>query len=53
MLRANMTENTYLLDGDVLADGRYFFKVHRVGPAVESGGCGSRCGTGERSGADR
>ena len=27
LLRANMTENTYLLDGDVLADGRYFFKV--------------------------
>ncbi|HML16639.1 MAG TPA: hypothetical protein VK419_06420 [Bryobacteraceae bacterium] len=27
LLRANMTENTYLLDGDVLADGRYYFKV--------------------------
>jgi len=27
MLRANMTENTFLLDGDVLADGRYYFKV--------------------------
>ena len=27
MLRANMTENTYLLDGDVFADGRYYFKV--------------------------
>ncbi|HLW75749.1 MAG TPA: hypothetical protein VKS01_02170, partial [Bryobacteraceae bacterium] len=27
LLKANMTENTYLLDGDVLADGRYFFKV--------------------------
>jgi sugar lactone lactonase YvrE len=27
LLRANMTENTYLLEGDVLADGRYFFKV--------------------------
>ena len=27
MLRANMTENAYLLDGDVLADGRYYFKV--------------------------
>ncbi len=27
LLRANMTENTYLLDGDVFADGRYFFKV--------------------------
>ena len=27
LLRANMLENTYLLDGDVFADGRYFFKV--------------------------
>jgi len=27
LLRANMTENSYLLDGDVLADGRYLFKV--------------------------
>ena len=27
LLRANMTENTYLLDGDVLADGRYYFRV--------------------------
>jgi hypothetical protein len=27
LLRANISENTYLLDGDVLADGRYFFKV--------------------------
>lgn len=27
LLRANMTETTYLLDGDVFADGRYYFKV--------------------------
>jgi hypothetical protein len=27
LLRANITDNTYLLDGDVFADGRYFFKV--------------------------
>jgi hypothetical protein len=27
LLKADMTENTYLLDGDVLADGRYLFKV--------------------------
>ncbi len=27
LLRANMNENTYLLEGDVLADGRYYFKV--------------------------
>ena len=27
LLRADITENTYLLDGDVLADGRYFFRV--------------------------
>jgi hypothetical protein len=27
LLRANMTENTYVLDGDVFADGRYFFRV--------------------------
>ncbi|MBV8842729.1 MAG: hypothetical protein JO307_07955 [Bryobacterales bacterium] len=27
LLRANMTESTYTLDGDVLADGRYFFRV--------------------------
>jgi len=27
LLRANMTENTFLLDGDVFADGRYYFKV--------------------------
>lgn len=27
LLRANMTEATYLLDGDVFADGRYYFKV--------------------------
>jgi hypothetical protein len=27
LLRGNMTETSYLLDGDVFADGRYFFKV--------------------------
>ncbi|HLX44739.1 MAG TPA: hypothetical protein VKR43_14935 [Bryobacteraceae bacterium] len=27
LLRANITDNTYLLDGDVFADGRYFFRV--------------------------
>jgi hypothetical protein len=27
LLRANMTENTYALDGDQLADGRYYFRV--------------------------
>jgi hypothetical protein len=27
LLRADITENTYLLDGDMLADGRYFFRV--------------------------
>jgi hypothetical protein len=27
LLKADMSENTYSLDGDVLADGRYFFKV--------------------------
>jgi len=27
LLRANMTENTYLLEGDVFADGRYYFRV--------------------------
>ncbi len=27
LLRANMTENTYLLDVDLFADGRYFFRV--------------------------
>ncbi|MDP8990166.1 MAG: hypothetical protein M3N41_08840 [Acidobacteriota bacterium] len=27
LLRADSSENTYLLDGDVLADGRYFFRV--------------------------
>jgi len=27
MLRANMAENTLLLDGDILADGRYYFRV--------------------------
>ena len=27
LLRANMPETTYALDGDVLADGRYFFRV--------------------------
>jgi hypothetical protein len=27
MLRANLTESSYTLDGDVLADGRYFFRV--------------------------
>jgi len=27
LLRADISENTYLLDGDVLADGRYFFRV--------------------------
>jgi len=27
LLRGNIFENTYLLDGDVLADGRYFFRV--------------------------
>ena len=27
LLRADMTENTYTLDADVLADGRYFFRV--------------------------
>ena len=27
LLRANMPENSMLLDGDVLADGRYYFRV--------------------------
>jgi len=27
LLRADISENTYLLDGDVFADGRYFFRV--------------------------
>jgi hypothetical protein len=27
LLRANIPENTLLLDGDVLADGRYYFRV--------------------------
>jgi PQQ-like domain len=27
LLRGDMTENTYMLDSDVLADGRYFFRV--------------------------
>jgi hypothetical protein len=27
LLRANMAENTYLLDADVFADGRYYFRV--------------------------
>ena len=27
MLRANMAENSLLLDGDILADGRYYFRV--------------------------
>ncbi len=27
LLRADITENTYLLDGDMLADGRYYFRV--------------------------
>ena len=27
LLRGNMVENSYILDGDVLADGRYFFRV--------------------------
>ncbi|MGH9559366.1 MAG: hypothetical protein ACRD30_09000, partial [Bryobacteraceae bacterium] len=27
LLRDNLTENTYALDGDSLADGRYYFKV--------------------------
>jgi hypothetical protein len=27
LLRANMSENTYVLEGDVFADGRYYFRV--------------------------
>ena len=27
LLRADISDNTYLLDGDVLANGRYFFRV--------------------------
>ena len=27
LLRGDISENTYLLDGDVLADGRYYFRV--------------------------
>jgi hypothetical protein len=27
LLRANLSDNTLLLDGDVLADGRYYFRV--------------------------
>jgi hypothetical protein len=27
LLRADMTENTYVLEGDVFADGRYYFRV--------------------------
>jgi len=27
LMRANMTENTFLIDADVFADGRYYFRV--------------------------
>jgi hypothetical protein len=27
LIKANLLENTFVLDGDVLADGRYFFRV--------------------------
>jgi hypothetical protein len=27
LLKANLHENTYIIDGDALADGRYFFRV--------------------------
>jgi sugar lactone lactonase YvrE len=27
LLKANLLENTFILDGDVLADGKYFFRV--------------------------
>jgi sugar lactone lactonase YvrE len=27
LLKANLRENTYVIDGDALADGRYFFRV--------------------------
>jgi len=27
LIRSNIFENSVLLDGDVLADGRYFFRV--------------------------
>ena len=27
LLRANIADNSLLLDGDVLADGRYYFRV--------------------------
>jgi hypothetical protein len=39
LIRANMFENTLLLDGDVLADGRYYFRViasDRPSNALES-----------------
>ena len=33
LLRANMTENAFLLESDVLADGRYYFRVVEIGRA--------------------
>ena len=38
LLKANLRENTYIIDGDALADGRYFFRVtasdREVNPAA-------------------
>ena len=40
LLKANLRENTYLLDGDVLADGKYYFRVtasdREVNPAASA-----------------
>ena len=37
LLRANMAENSLLLDGDILADGRYYFPRGGFRSAVECG----------------
>jgi hypothetical protein len=40
LLKANLRENTYVIDGDALADGRYFFRVtasdREVNPAASA-----------------
>ncbi len=53
LLRADISENTYLLDGDVLADGRYFFRVVASDRPSNAAEQARQVGIDRAAGADR
>ena len=53
LLRANTHDNSITFDADVLADGKYFFRVRRLRPRSQSAGHRARSHPDQRAGDDR